>query len=124
MALYKSGEDYLETILLLHKRSGFVRAIDVATEMGYSKPSVSRAVSNLKADGLIDVAADGQITLTKKGEDTALSIYDRHENITLFLTQLLGVSDETAQEDACKIEHVISEETFLKLKAFINNYKN
>ena len=124
MALYKSGEDYLETILILHKKSGFVRAIDIATEMGYSKPSVSRAVSNLKADGLIDVAADGQITLTKKGEDTALSIYDRHENITLFLTQLLGVCDQTAQEDACKIEHVISEETFLKLKAFINNYKN
>lgn len=124
MALYKSGEDYLETILLLHKKSGFVRAIDIATEMGYSKPSVSRAVSNLKADGLIDVAADGQITLTKKGEDTALSIYDRHENITLFLTDLLGVSSEIAQEDACKIEHVISEETFLKLKSFIKNYKN
>ena len=123
MALYKSGEDYLETILLLHKRSGFVRAIDVATEMGYSKPSVSRAVSNLKADGLIDVAADGQITLTKKGEDTALSIYDRHENITLFLTQLLGVSDETAQEDACKIEHVLSDETFAAMKNHLKKHK-
>lgn len=123
MALYKSGEDYLETILILQQKSGYVRSIDIAAEMGFSKPSVSRAVSNLKADGLITVAPDGQITLTESGQAKANDVYDRHKSLTFFLKTVLNVSDETAQEDACKMEHVLSDETFARLKEFISKYK-
>ncbi|NLZ45605.1 MAG: metal-dependent transcriptional regulator [Clostridiales bacterium] len=123
MALHKSGEDYLETILVLHKRTGFVRSIDIATELDYSKPSVSRAMSLLKNGGFINVLTDGQILLTEKGLAKADEIYNRHLLITGFLSDALGVSELTAEEDACKIEHVISCETTEKLKIFMEKYK-
>lgn len=119
MAVYKSGEDYLETILILSKTNSYVRSIDIATEMGYSKASVSRAVGILKADGLITIENDGQIKLTNEGMKKATSVYDRHTLIKTFLIEFLGVNDKTAEEDACKIEHVISEETCVKLRNFI-----
>lgn len=123
MAIHKSGEDYLETILLLERKISYVRSIDIASEMGFSKPSVSRAVKILKSDGLIDIAQDGEITLTEKGREIAEEIYDRHTTLTCFLTGVLGVSAATAQEDACKIEHELSMETFKKLKRFIKRYE-
>ena len=123
MAIHESGEDYLETILILHKKTGHVRSIDIANELGYSKPSVSRAMGILKDGGFISVANDGQITLTDVGEEKAQEVYGRHLLITGFLTDILGVSAENAEEDACKIEHVVSCETVEKLKIFVENYK-
>lgn len=123
MAIHESGEDYLETILILHKKTGYVRSIDIANELGYSKPSVSRAMGILKDGGFITVANDGQITLTDVGEEKAQEVYGRHLLITGFLTDVLGVSAENAEEDACKIEHVVSCETVEKLKNFVKNYK-
>ncbi len=119
MQLHESGEDYLETILILHKRTGYVRSIDIATELGYSKPSVSRAMGILKTNGFITVAADGQILLTEKGMARAHSIYDRHLVLTEFLNHVLGVDEQTAEDDACKIEHIISEQTFEKIKHLV-----
>ena len=121
MAIHESGEDYLETILILHKKSGHVRSIDIATELGYSKPSVSRAMSILKEGGFINVASDGQITLTEIGLEKAVEVYNRHLLITGFLRDTLGVSQKNAEEDACKIEHVISCETVEKLREFVKN---
>jgi Mn-dependent DtxR family transcriptional regulator len=116
MAIYESGENYLETILLLKKRLGYVRAIDIANEFGYSKPSISRAMGILKKSGLIEINSDNQIELTKAGYESAAKIYDRHEWLTKIL-QGIGVSKENAEADACKMEHVISEETFQALKS-------
>ncbi len=120
MAVYKSGEDYLETILILTSNNSYVRSIDIATEMGFSKASVSRAVGILKADGLITIENDGQIKLTEDGLKKANSVYDKHKLIKSFLVDLLGVTEKVAEEDACKIEHVISDETCIKLKNFVN----
>lgn len=111
MALHQSGEDYLEAILVLQQEKGMVRSIDVAQHLDYSKPSVSRAVSILRSSGHITMRSDGCLELTEEGRRVAESIYDRHRFLTRWLTQL-GVSPETAAEDACKIEHDISEETF------------
>ncbi len=119
MALHESGEDYLETILILHKRTGFVRSIDIANELGYSKPSISRAVGILKSYGYIDVEPGGQIILTESGKEKAEAVYGRHVLLRKFLHETLGVSEENAEEDACRIEHILSEETYTKLKAFI-----
>lgn len=113
--LHESGEDYLETILILHNKTGYVRSIDIATELGYSKPSVSRAMGILKTNGYITVEPSGQILLTEEGRKKAESVYNRHLVITEFL-ESLGVSKENAELDACKIEHIISEETFSKIK--------
>ncbi|MDR1536697.1 MAG: metal-dependent transcriptional regulator [Clostridiales bacterium] len=115
MAIHESGENYLETILLLKQRTGYVRAIDIANEFGYSKPSISRAMGILKKDGLITISADNQIELTPAGHLNAEKIYERHEWLTKILTAL-GVSSETASNDACKMEHVISDETFSALR--------
>lgn len=123
MAIHESGEDYLETILILHNKTGYVRSIDIANELGYSKPSVSRAMSILKEGGFINFASDGQITLTEIGREKAEEVYNRHILITGFLRDTLGVSEKNAEEDACKIEHVISCETVEKLKQFVENYK-
>jgi Mn-dependent DtxR family transcriptional regulator len=120
MAVYKSGEDYLETILILTNSNDYVRSIDIATEMGFSKASVSRAVGILKADGLITIENDGQIRLTEAGLQKANSVYDKHKLIKSFLVDLLGVNEKVAEEDACKIEHVISDETSIKLKNYVN----
>ena len=118
MHLQESGEMYLETILRLSKTSNFVRAIDISIEMGYSKPSVSRAVGLLKSGGYISVDADGGITLTEDGRTIAEKIFERHTLISRFLTRI-GVDETTATEDACKIEHVISDESFCAIKAFV-----
>ncbi len=115
MAIYESGEDYLETILVLHKRNDIVRSIDVASELGYSKPSVSRAMSILKKDGYITMDEKGHILLTEKGQEAAENIYERHKNISKFLMEVLGVSEENALKDACRIEHDLSNETYGKI---------
>lgn len=120
MAIHESGEDYLETILLLHKKTGFVRSVDIANELSYSKPSISRAMNILKDFGFITVENGGQILLTEEGRKKAEAVYERHVVITSFLTKILGVDDETAAKDACKIEHIISDESYERLKEFTN----
>ena len=115
MALQESGEMYLETILILSWDRELVRAVDVGDYMGYSKPSVSRALGLLKAGEYVTVEKDGAIRLTEIGREVAETIYERHDLITRWL-RLMGVSPETAVEDACKIEHVISAESFEALK--------
>ena len=115
MALLESGEMYLETILQLSQELPCVRSIDVADRMGYSKPSVSRAVGILKQNGYIEVDASGLLTLTASGRDIAERIFERHNTIAKGL-MLLGVDEKTAQEDACRVEHYISETTFNAIK--------
>lgn len=115
MAIQESGEMYLETIYILSRSGKGVRAIDVGEHMGFSKPSVSRAMGILKNDGYVETDADGFLILTEKGRATAESTYERHTVLRqLFIN--LGVSEKTADEDACRIEHHISEETFEALK--------
>ncbi len=117
MKLYESGENYLETIFMLKKKNGFVRSIDIAHELNYTKPSVSVAMKSLREAGYITVDENGGITLTESGNEIALRMYERHELIADVLIAI-GVNKETAYEDSCKIEHVISEETFQKVKEF------
>lgn len=119
MALHESAEMYLETIFVLTQRNTNVRSIDIAEHMSYSKPSISRAVGLLKQGGYVAVDADGFITLTDTGLAVAKKIFERHTVITRLLVRL-GVSEETAAEDACKIEHIISDETFNAVKNFLN----
>ena len=116
MQIRESAENYLETILMLQKRQGQVRSVDIASELSFSKPSVSVAMKNLRLGGYIEIAADGSISLLEKGRKVAEKVYERHTLLTQWLT-MLGVSPETAAEDACRIEHVISAETFAVLKA-------
>lgn len=116
MRIQESAENYLETILVLKNRLGLVRSIDIANELSFSKPSVSVAMKNLRTNGYLEVDAEGFITLTDKGRGIADKIYERHTLLTDWLTAL-GVSPGIAAEDACRIEHVISEETFDVLKA-------
>lgn len=118
MNIQESGQMYLETILVLSREKANVRAVDVANHTGYSKPSVSRAVGILKNGGMIDIDNDGYIRLTEDGRRMAEEVYARHGILTKALT-LLGVSQATAEEDACRIEHYISEETVECLKRFI-----
>ncbi len=121
MPLFESGEMYLETLLLLFKKMPHVRSLDLAETMNYSKPSVSRAVGILKADGYILVDDNGYITFTTKGKTLANKIYDRHVTLSKLLERL-GVDDKTATEDACRIEHVISDKSFKAIKNFAKNY--
>ena len=116
--IQESSENYLETILILHQRKGSVRSIDIAAEMEFSKPSVSVAMKHLRERGCITVDRDGFITLTEEGRTIAESVYERHLLFTRWLTSL-GVPEELAAEDACRMEHDISGETFEKLKAHI-----
>lgn len=118
--IHQSGEDYLETILLLQNKNGFVRSIDIARELDYTKASISRAMSILKKSEYINMDASGQILLTEKGLSKAMEVYERHQLITDYLIKTLGVSEEIASQDACRIEHVISEQIFEKIKQFIN----
>lgn len=118
MALHQSGEDYLETILILKEQKGNVHSIDVAQHLGYSKPSISRAMSILRTNGYITMEKDGRLELTQEGTRVAKEIYERHTLLTNWLVQL-GVSPEVAAEDACKIEHDISAETFQCLKQHV-----
>ena len=117
MSIHESGEMYLETIHVLLKKNGSVRSIDISEHMGYSKPSVSRAVGLLKQGGYILVDKDGYITLTDSGIATAEKIYERHTVLSRMLISL-GVSAETAAEDACRLEHAISDESFQAIKNF------
>jgi len=119
MALLESGEDYLETILILQQRNGSVRSIDIATEMSYSKPSVSRAMSILKKNGYIIMHDDGRIVLTDAGLEKASSVLDRHKTLTTFLSSVLNVPHDIAEKDACRIEHIISPETFEGFKKLL-----
>ena len=119
MHIQESGEMYLETIHVLHQKNGHVRSVDISEYMGYSKPSVSRAVGLLKSGGYIEVDRDGSITLTALGHETANKIYERHTVLTQFLVKL-GVNPETAAEDACKLEHAISDESLSAIKFFVS----
>ena len=121
MSLKESGEMYLESIYILHKSKPSVRSIDVAEHMNFSRASVSRGMSLLKNQDFISVDKDGSITLTEKGYQTAEKIYERHTVISKMLTEI-GVDEKTAAEDACRIEHVISDETFEAIKRHAEKY--
>ena len=122
MPIQESGEMYLETILVLTRKNNFVRSIDICEYMGYSKPSVSRALGLLKDGGYVVSDKNGYLSLTESGKDVAEKIYDRHTQLCDFL-QRLGVSPEVATEDACKIEHVISDEALEAIKKHVKNMK-
>ena len=117
--LFESGEMYLETILILSKQQKEVRSIDISRMMNFSKPSVSRAVNKLKDFNYIDIDTNGLITLTEKGIQLANNIYDKHIALTNVL-KAVGVDEKRASEDACRIEHVISDESFLALRKYFN----
>ncbi len=123
MSLLESGENYLETILVLTQRNGSVRSIDVANEMNFTKPSVSRAMSILKRENLIIMEADGRLVLTEEGLKKATAILERHTILTRFINEVLGVPEETAEKDACRIEHIISPETFNGIKNMLEKSK-
>ena len=120
MSVHESGEMYLEAIYVLHEKTGFVRSIDISEYLGYSKPSVSRAMGILRTGEYIQVDTDGGITLTEKGQDIAQKIYARHKLLTDLLVRI-GVSEKTAAEDACKLEHAISDESFEALQKYLNS---
>lgn len=117
MALQESGEMYLETIYVLKKRTGSVRSIDISEHMGYSKPSVSRAVGILKDGGYIIIDQKGYIELTDAGSELAMKIFERHTILSKVLSSL-GIDEKTASDDACRIEHVISDKTFDAIKKY------
>ena len=120
MQIHESAENYLETILVLRNRKGSVRSIDIATELGFSKPSVSIAMKNLRENGYIAVDDSGNITLLEKGRQISEMIYERHTLLQDWLITL-GVDPKIAAEDACRIEHVISAESFQAIKDHVNN---
>lgn len=115
----ESGENYLETILILEKRYGFVRATDVAEELGYSKPSISRAMNILREAGYVENGRAGHLLLTEKGLEKAEAIYERHCTIARFLMITLGISEEQATTDSCRIEHILSQDTFERIKKYV-----
>ena len=121
MKIQESAENYLETILILKQRQGQVRSIDIVNELNFSKPSVSVAMKMLRESGLIEMAPDGMITLLPEGMRIATTIYERHVLLSQYLIRL-GVDPKVAAEDACRIEHVISEESFGKIKAHAEQY--
>lgn len=121
MVIHQSAEDYLETILILCERNGLVRSIDIVNELHFTKPSVSIAMKKLRENGYILTDRDGYITLTEKGRAVAEGIYERHRVLTCVLTAI-GVDEETAAADACKIEHNLSDQTFAKLKEYIEKH--
>lgn len=123
MSLGKSGEDYLEAVLMLQKKKGMVRSIDLARHMGYSKPSISHAVGVLQSDGFLTMDADGFLHLTDIGREVAEKIYEWHQFFTSHLIEL-GVDAVQAEQDACKIEHVISEESYQILKKAVQDGKS
>ena len=122
MTVRESGEMYLEAILVLAKKSGYVRSIDVSEYLGYSKPSVSRAMGILREGGYILMEKDGAITLTDSGKKLAETIYERHTVLSELLIRL-GVDEKTATDDACRIEHVISDESFQAIKQYYYQHK-
>ncbi len=118
MLIKESAENYLEAILMIKKEKGYVRSVDVANHLNFTKPSVSVAMKSFREEGYVTVDHDGNITLTQKGMDIASKVYERHEIIAKALIAL-GVEEETAYEDSCKVEHDISQQTFDKLKAYL-----
>lgn len=123
MRIQESGENYLETILILQGKKGSVRSIDVANELDYTKASISRAMSILRKAGYITVDDSGNIHLTESGNQRATQIYERHRLIAEYLVKALQIEEETAASDACRIEHVISEESFHKIKDWVEEHK-
>lgn len=123
MVIHQSAEDYLETILILGERNGLVRSIDIVNELRFTKPSVSVAMKKLRENGYILTDRDGYITLTEKGQAVANRIYERHKVLTSVLITI-GVDEETAAADACKIEHDLSDRTFAKIKEYIEKHKD
>ncbi|MBD5384225.1 MAG: metal-dependent transcriptional regulator [Ruminococcaceae bacterium] len=119
--IFESKENYLETILILHNRNGEVRSVDIAAEMDFSKPSVSVAMKNLREEGCISVDKNGYISLTKAGREIAERVYERHLLFTSWLTSL-GVPEDIASEDACRIEHCISAESFAAIKKYVQKH--
>lgn len=119
--MYESGENYLETIYILKQKYGFVRSVDIAKELSFSKPSVSRAIGILRDGGYLEVGDNGNLILTEKGEEKAKAIYERHTVLTKFLVEILKVEPQTAEADACRMEHIISEETFRRFKAYLKS---
>ena len=120
MEIHESAEDYLETILILERRNGSVRSIDIVNERKYSKPSISIAMKKLRENGLIDMDSGGYITLRKEGREIAERIYRRHELLRAML-EAVGVEEKKAADEACRIEHIIDDDTFDKLKAYYNS---
>ena len=120
MQIRASAEDYLETILLLSKKTGEVHSIDIVNDMGFSKPSVSVAMKRLRENDMINVDEDGFIKLTAKGEQAAQQVYERHSILYEWLVNM-GVNEKTAVADACRMEHVLSEDTFLAIKNLLND---
>ncbi len=123
MSIYESGQMYLETIYILSLSKNYIRAIDVGEHLGYSKPSVSRAMSILKKNGYVTVDTDGAISLTESGMEIAKTMYMRHTVLTKMLMQL-GVDEETATKDACRMEHVISEQSFAAIQKHLEQYSD
>ena len=121
MVIHESAEDYLESILVLKERRGVVHSIDIVNELGYSKPSVSIAMKKLRENGYISMSPDGSITLNESGLAIASRVYDRPKTITRLFV-LLGVSPDVAAEDACKVEHDLSDETFGKIREFVEQH--
>ena len=124
MNIYESGENYLETILILATQHASVRSVDVADRLGVTKASVSRAMGILRQEGYIDMPKNGAITLTEKGRSKAAEVYKRHRDISQFLIQTLGLDEATAEQDACRIEHIISEKTFMAIQRICQQYNN
>ena len=119
MKIQQSAEDYLETMLILEEKYGYIRSIDIAKHLGVTKPSVSYAVKRLKESGYINMESNGPITLAPPGRKIATRVYERHKALKTFL-ELLGVDPEQAEEDACKIEHVISHDTYVDICRHVN----
>ena len=121
MKIRKSSEDYLEAMLVMQERHGYIRSIDIAAELGVTKPSVSYATKRLRENGYITMDKEGLITLTDKGMEIAESMYERHRLLTQFFVRL-GIQEDVAREDACKIEHDLSEETFQAIKNHVESF--
>ena len=122
MTILRSGEDYIETIYRLKKKNGTVFSIDVARELGFSRPSVSRAMGLLRKEGYIEMdSLSKEINLTEAGRKKAVEIYDKHKTLTSFLRKVAGVSEKIAEADACRIEHIISASTFRGIKTYMKN---
>ena len=123
MKLHTAGEDYLEAVLILQKKLGMVRSVDVANELSFTKASVSRAMSILRKAGLIVMEKNGNIVLTESGFAKASAVYERHTVLTEFFRKALDVNPETAAQDACRIEHIISQESFEKIKEYVKSHE-
>lgn len=122
VVIHESAEDYLESILILQEQCGQVRSIDIVNRLGYSKPSVSIAMKKLRENGYISMAGDGTITLSDSGMEIASRVYQRHRVITELFT-LLGVDRQQAAEDACRVEHDLSQETFDRIREFVREHR-